>query len=246
MPSSLSIDPPAAAVEKHDSTRFLISTDGNEDLVYLRRLLRLMGIPLHSVENNKWWTAYNASMIVLLVCSVVLTIFKGIIEGHEFYSFIAIVMFGISSMLSYVIISWNTFSGCSILTLLRKVSSQESNGYGRQHSTNDFCPSESELEYMCNKWLFIACMIGIVSYSLLIINGVGDIKASSVTTWAVLNFTYIFFTIAWLLPLVLIRVSCHFMEKRILNFIVYVEHIADLRAARMEDMIAWYLFVLLG
>ena len=224
--------------EEGDNKIFLTS---QEDLqADLRLVFRCLGIPTSTTDNKGLWKVYNIFVPSFLVCNLLYVVFYGALASPEPYSLVAFYMFGFSSLLSYGIISWNSHNGRSILNLLRSLSANESNSYGRLHSTNEFLSTDEELQHMSRKWLSIVSAIGTLSYILIVIKDFGnDIYEISIGLWIVQHISYIYFTVNWLLPLVLIRVSSHFMEKRILNFIVYVESINDMRSARMEDLMDW-------
>lgn len=224
--------------DEGDNKRFLTPLEDPQG--DLRFLFRCLGIPVSNTEKKWLWKAYNIFVPTFLVCNLLYLVFYSTLESPEPYSLVAFFMFGLSSLLSYGIISWNSYTGRSILSLLRSVSANESNSYGRMHSTNQFLTTDDELQHMSRKWLSIVSTIGTLSYILIVVKDFGnDIYKISVALWVAQHISYVYFTVSWLLPVVLIRVSTHFMEKRILNFIVYVEGINDLRSARMEDLMDW-------
>jgi hypothetical protein len=239
LPPKFSVDGFSYNSDEADDLRLLSSRDN--PVGYLTFAFRLAGLPVNSIEKNKWWTAYNVLVLLFLLCSYFMLIYYNTRYPHEIYSGVALYIFGISALCAYAMISWSSFKGSNILQLLQIVAAREENSYGRQHSTPDPTrPPHEELQYMCNRWLLIATAIGALSYLLITANDSSDdFLKDNVAAWIILRLSYLLFTVAWLLPLVLIRVSCYFLEKRINELVKYVEGISDLRAARIEDMMDW-------
>jgi hypothetical protein len=214
----------------------ILSTLSNDNLLMLTFLFRIAGLPI-SKYDSWYWKCYNHLILIFLYLVLIGYVISSLYRGtnDDYVSTVIITLIGTNGCFSYLTITYSVyFNGHNILDILKSMSTSEYNILSRVHDLRHISEMNSMLlRSYCWKWLFIAFFIAVASFSLFYLAygshadthflDLGNNEALRVT-----NIAYIYINVGWVLPFVLVRVGSHFLERRILRFIEYLESPKDL------------------
>ena len=228
-----------ARAESEDTSQNNILTGSNSDPLYLLSLLfRIFGFPIDPTDHI-YWKIYHYLVISCLLISFIGLIISSIDQLNEdIFNTMSAIFFSLTGIFSYICLSITVYSSQShqynLLNIIQEISKDSlvTRSLNHHHhlnlntSSND--KSQESLKYFCYKWLGVAGGIGLLSFSLLFVayGRHGDTHFFDVghnPGWHVANILYLYYNAGWLMPMVLVRVSCHFFERKIFNFIEYLE-----------------------
>lgn len=224
-----------ARAESEDTSQNNNLTDSNSDPLYLLSLIfRIFGFPIDPTDHI-YWKIYHYLVISCLLISFIGLIISSIDQlNQDIFNTISAIIFSFTGILSYICLSITVYSQShpnNLLNIIQNISKDSlitnSLNHHHLHLSND-TSNDSSLKYFCYKWLGVAGGIGLLSYSLLFVayGRHGDTHFFDVGQnpgWHVGNIIYLYYNAGWLMPMVLVRVSCHFFERKIFNFIEYLE-----------------------
>jgi hypothetical protein len=204
--------------------------NSNTDPLYLLSILfRIFALPIDP-KDHIYWKIYHFLVLLCLFISFIGLVISAINKLNEdIFNTISAILFSFNGLLSYLCLSITVYSHQHNLLEIIRIISKDSAIYPSLNPNFESSSDSSQsLKFFCYKWLRIAAGIGLLSYSLLFIAygrradthffDVGDNPG-----WHLGNILYLYFNAGWLIPMVLVRVGCHFLEERIFSLIEYLE-----------------------
>lgn len=217
-------------IHKDDETTFL-STLSNDNLLSLTCLFRVSGL-LISKYDPWYWKLYNAFVILFLFSILVGLIISSFYRGlnDDLFSIVAITLLCSNGFFSYITMTYAVYNGHNLLNIIKSMPANEINVYGRVHDLrNTSAMNNMLLRAFCWRWILISAVIALISLLFLFVayGSHADthfLDLSNNNGWRVANIAYLYVNVGWLLPMVLVRVGSHFLERRIIRLIDYLEH----------------------
>lgn len=150
------------------------------------------------------------------------------------FSTVVITLYQANGCFSYLMITYSVYyNGYNLLSILKSISTSEDNLLiSRGYDLHQSSVMNNQLRSYCWKWLLISFFIAIVSISFfyVVYGSHADTHFFNVGNnegWRILSIAYLYVNVGWLIPLVLVRVGSHFLERRILRFVEYLENPKD-------------------
>jgi hypothetical protein len=211
------------------------STLSHDSLSMLTSLFRISGLPI-SKYDPWYWKFYNHLILIFLFIvlsgHIISSLYRG--TNDDTFNVVIVTLLGANGCFSYLTITYSVyFNGHNILNILKSMSTNEYNLLSRVNDLRlNSALNNLLLRSYCWKWLFIAFLIAMISVSFfyLVYGSHADthfLDLGKNEAWRITNIAYFYVNVGWLLPLVLVRVGSHFLERRILRFIEYLESPKD-------------------
>lgn len=201
--------------------------DSTNLLLYL---LRICGVEIEYENFSKLYfaaRAYNVvvtATIFLIVLGLLIKVFN---KQYHIYIQISIFLWFTNTYVTYILVAYIIPVKFNILSVLRKLSEEESS------STCKIIAFKSKLEKKPFKkiiafWVkfgISCCIINIVltflSYGINIQREflpIGDSRG-----WLIIHYFLLLCNLMWIIPIILVRVSCYFVYRRIFLLVEYLE-----------------------
>jgi hypothetical protein len=213
----------------------LAKSSFSDPLYLLSILFRIFGLPIDP-QDHLYWKLYHFLIILCLLISFMGLVVSAIDKLNEdIFNTISAILFSFNGLLSYLCLSITVYSHQHNLLEIIKAIAKYSPAYSNSNNLLNFCNDSSlgssstqYLKFYSYKWLRIALAIGLLSYSLLFVayGRHGDTHFFDVGKnpgWHLGNILYPYFNAGWLMPMVVVRVGCHFLEEKLFSFIEYLE-----------------------
>lgn len=209
-----------------------VSPLSNDNLFFLYYIFRICGL-LISKYDPWWWKFYNILILFYLFSILIGLIISNLFNqiNDEPFHIVTIILLCANGCISYLTMTSITlYYGYNLIHIIKSMSTNDMNIYERIHNLrNESSLNNLLLRAFCLKWLAIAFFIGVVSviFFFVVYGAHADthfLDLNNNIGWRIVtNIAYIYVNIGWLLPMVLVRVGSHFLERRILRLIAYLE-----------------------
>lgn len=228
----------------------LIQNNNNNNLFYLKLYYNLIAISI----NKKQYKYLKYIMLIISFSLLIITISsitKTIINISYYnikikYNIIGVQIWMIYGTISYSLISYNNYNS-NIFILFNYLIRKENNLYSKKYNKRKEYLNIKHLNYISIIWIILAIIMilsGIIS-SLITFGPINLLSTFiPILHHPVDNLIFIFLYIANFvspLPMIIVRISCYFLEQRILGLIEYLEsEVNHLHSVPITSIMGWY------
>lgn len=234
--SSLSLSPTAETIRPPQL----------EDVHIIRLFFRLFGLRVNAKDSN-YLIAYNAAVLTSMFAGCIFQIISMFtdLDREKIFQNSALVIFTISCCIGYLNLSYSTYRGVDLFSLMIDLAAPDTNELGRnQLILRKRENTGPELKTKSTRWVLIASIFALGCHTLIFIahgdhpeSYYYDVNKSVVWSW--LNILFLYYNISWLFPVAIVVLCSSFFQQRLLIFAEYLE---SEKACNIDirNVMVWY------